>query len=400
MSGSNTVNGAGFGAAREIPVFQPYIGVDTLKAITDALDVGWLGMGAGTKQFEDEIAAFLGLKERHVVATNTGTSALHLALLVAGVGPGDEVITPSFNFVADHQAITAVGAEPVLCDIRESDLGIDCASAEALITPRTKAILPLHYAGIPCDLSGVYALAERHGLRVIEDATHAFGTVVDGAPIGSRGDIVCFSFDPVKVITSIDGGALVVPSAEEAARAQQMRLLGIDKDTTERYKNQRAWDYDVVSQGFRYHLTNMNAAVGRSQLQRVPEFIANRQSYCRLYNMLLSGTEGIVTPSTDFGGISPFIYFVRVVEDCRQELIAHLRARGVATGIHWNPVHRTSFYQGCRRGDLSVTERVGGQVLTLPLHSYMRTETVERIAVEVRRFIVIRENAQPFGAAA
>jgi dTDP-4-amino-4,6-dideoxygalactose transaminase len=400
MSGSNTTNGAGFGTARDIPVFQPYIGVDTLRSVTDAFDVGWLGMGAGTKQFEEEIGAFLGATDRHVVATNTGTSALHLALLLVGVGPGDEVITPSFNFVADHQAITAVGAEPVLCDIRESDLGIDCASAEALISPRTKAILPLHYAGIPCDLAGVYALAERYGLRVIEDATHAFGTTVDGRAIGARGDIVCFSFDPVKVMTSIDGGALVVRTEEEAVRAQQMRLLGIDKDTTERYKNQRAWEYDVVSQGFRYHLANINAAVGRSQLRRVDEFIANRQSYCRLYNMLLSGVEGIETPNTDFGDVSPFIYFVRVTDECRQELIAHLRARGIATGIHWNPVHKHSFYKHCRSGGLSVTERVGKQVLTLPLHSFMRSETIERIVVEIRRFVVIRQNVQPFGAAA
>src|SRR5665213_1795373 len=182
-----------------VPVFVPYVGVDTLKHLTDALDVGWLGMGATTKEFEDRIAAYLGLEHRSVVATNTGTSALHIALLAAGIGPGDEVITPSFNYVADHQAIRATGATAVMCDINDDDLGIDIASAQSLISERTKAIMPLHFSGVPCRLAEVYALAKRHRLRVIEDACHAFGSIIDGQKIGSSGDVQIFSFDPVKI---------------------------------------------------------------------------------------------------------------------------------------------------------------------------------------------------------
>src|SRR5438132_1365221 len=215
-----------------IPVFKPHIGVDTLKYLTDALDVGWLGMGATTKEFEERIAEFLGLKGRHVVATNTGTSAFHIALRAAGIGPGDEVITPSFNYVADHQAIRMSGANVVMCDIRDDNLGIDVKKAEALVTPRTKAIDPLHFAGIPCDMDGVYKLADKHGLRVLEDASHAFGTEVGGRKIGSFGDITWFSFDPVKVVTSIDGGCVVVSSSEEVEHLRRLRLLGVDKDTT------------------------------------------------------------------------------------------------------------------------------------------------------------------------
>ncbi|RKZ85133.1 MAG: hypothetical protein DRR19_16755 [Candidatus Parabeggiatoa sp. nov. 1] len=222
----------------KIPVFAPHIHIDTLKHLTDALNIGWLGMGAITKEFEERIATFLGLDNRYVVATNTGTSALHLALRVAGIGPGDEVITPSFNYVADHQAIRMTGANVVMCDIRDDNLGIDCEKAELLITEKTKVIIPLHFAGIPCDQTGVYQLAEKYGLRVIEDAMHAFGTTINKRKMGSYGDITCFSFDPVKIITSIDGGCVVVNSLEEVQRLHRMRLLGVDKDTTERYKNQ------------------------------------------------------------------------------------------------------------------------------------------------------------------
>lgn len=369
-----------------IPVFQPAIGEDTLKAVSDAFDVGWLGMGAATAAFERGIAERIEAGDRQVVATNTGTSALHIAVAVAGIGPGDEVIVPSFNFVADHQAVSAEGASPVFCDIREDNLGIDPDQAEALISDRTKAIMPLHFAGIPCDLDRVYALAETHRLRVIEDATHAFGTVYGGKAIGGFGDLTCFSFDPVKIITSIDGGAVVLPPGGEPERARHLRLLGIDKDTELRYQNKRAWDYDVVSKGFRYHLTNINASIGLSQLARVGEFISARQSSCRLYNELLSGVPAIRIPETDFEGISPFIYTIRVIGGRREDLIEHLRANGIATGIHFMPAHRYSYYRGCRRGDMSVTERVSSQILTLPLHSEMQTETVERVCTEIKGF--------------
>src|SRR3989442_1302520 len=245
---------------QQVPVFLPHIGVDTLKHLTDALHVGWLGMGATTKEFEELIAKFLDLQGRYVVTTNTGTAALHIALVAAGVEPGDEVITPSFNYVADHQAVHMAGGEVMMCDIREDNLGIDCKKAEALITERTKVIMPLHFAGIPCDQAGVFKLAEQYGLRVVEDACHAFGTAVQGRKIGSYGDIACFSFDPVKVVTSIDGGCVVVSTSEDVERLHRLRLLGVDKDTTERYKNRRAWDYDVVSEGYRYHLTNIRAS--------------------------------------------------------------------------------------------------------------------------------------------
>lgn len=363
----------------KIPVFEPHIRVDTMKHLMDAFDVGWLGMGATTLDFEQRITAYLQLDRRYALATNTGTSALHLAMLMAGVGPGDEVITPSFNYVSDHQSIRAVGADVVFCDIRESDRGIDCVQAESLITDRTKAIVPLHFAGIPCDQSGVYNLAKKHGLRVIEDATHAFGTEIDGKKIGSYGDLACFSFDPVKIITSIDGGCVVTGSEREFEDAKNYRLLGVDQDTTERYKNQRAWDYDVVSPGFRYHLTNIFASVGVSQIKRVDEFIASRQDICRRYNQAFKSLRGVIVPDSDFAGVSPFIYSLRVAADRRTAFIDYMRSVSVDVGIHFIPAHKFTYFKDSRRGKMDVTDRIVEEVVTLPLHSNMRSEWVDRV---------------------
>lgn len=372
--------------AAPIPVFVPQIGVDTVKHLTDALHVGWLGMGALTKEFEERIAAVLGLDGRYAVATNTGTSALHIGLLAAGIGPGHEVITPSFNYAADHQAVLATGAQVVMCDIRDDNLGIDCDKAEELVTPRTKAIIPLHFAGIPCDQEGVYRLARKFNLRVIEDGCHAFGSTIGGAKIGSYGDITCFSFDPVKIITSVDGGAVITGNNQEVETLRHLRLLGVDKDTMFRYQNSRAWDYDVVSQGFRYHLTNISASVGISQIKRLEEFIESRRRICRAYSAAFREVDGLKPPQTDFSDVSPFIYSLRVLDNRRDALIAHLDRRGIGTGVHFLPVHKHTFFRDARRGDMSVTEKVCPEVLTLPLHSNMNSEWAERVIEGVTGF--------------
>lgn len=363
----------------KIPVFIPTIGEDTKQHLNNALDIGWLGMGASTKEFEERISEFLELKNRYVVSTNTGTSSLHIALRVAGVSSGDEVITPSFNYVADHQAIKMAGANVVMCDIRDDNLGIDCKKAEELITDKTKAIIPLHFAGIPCEQEKVFQLAKKYNLRIIEDAMHAFGTTINGKKIGSYGDITCFSFDPVKVITSIDGGCVIVNQKEELEKAQHLRLLGVDKDTVERYKNKRSWDYDVVSEGYRYHLTNIMASVGISQIKRINEFIKSRQKVCQQYNNAFAKISGLKIPQTDFSDISPFIYSLRVLDGKRELLIKHLHNLSIDVGVHFIPVHRHTYFTNSRYGDMTVTEKVVKEVLTLPLHSNMKEEFVKRV---------------------
>ena len=369
-----------------VPVFQPHIGPDAIEHLLEALDVGWLGMGATTQEFEERIADYLGLEQRFVCATNTGTAALHIALRAAGVGPGDEVITPSFNFVADHQAVRMTGAEVVMCDIREDNLGIDVVKAAELVNEKTKAIIPLHFAGLPCDLAGVQELAGQYQLRVIEDGMHAFGTTIDGEKVGSNGDICCFSFDPVKVITSIDGGCVVVNSDSELTRLQHLRLLGVDRDTTERYKNRRAWEYDVVSEGYRNHLTNIMASIGVSQIKRVDEFIASRRVVCKRYSAAFSEFDQLTVPNSNFDEVSPFIYSLRVQHDLREGLIAHLQDKLIDTGVHFIPVHEHSYFADAPRGDMTVTDTVVQEVLTLPLHSNMREDFVERVVDGVTSF--------------
>ena len=370
----------------KIPVFLPAVGKDTIKHISDTLEIGWLGMGATTKEFEDNISDYLELDDRYVVATNTATSALHLALLAADIGPNDEVITPSFNCVADQQAIRMTGAEPVMCDIQEDNLGIDTEKAKLLITENTKAIIPLHYAGIPCNQNQVYEIAKKHQIRVIEDCCHAFGTTINGRKISSYGDMALFSFDPVKTITSIDGGCIVVNSKDEFEKIQHMRLLGMNKDTIERYKNKRSWDYDVIRQGYRYHLNNVMASVGISQIKRVEGIIASRRKVCQTYNQAFKTIDGLKTPNSDFENVSPFIYVIRVLDGKREKLIEYLQKKSIDTGIHWTPVHKFSYFSKSKCGDLSVTNKIAGEILTIPLHSYMKSEFVKQVIEGILTF--------------
>lgn len=369
-----------------VPVFQPTVGKDTIAYLSKAIKIGWLGMGKTTKEFENQISNYLNLKNRYVVCTNTGTSALHIALKLAGVGKADEVITPSFNYVSDHQAIKLTGADVVMCDIRDDNLGIDCEKAEQLISKKTRAIIPLHFAGIPCEQSKVFKLGKKHSLRIIEDAMHAFGTSINGKKVGSYGDITCFSFDPVKVITSIDGGCVVVNTKKEVEKLHHLRLLGVDKDTIERYKNKRAWDYDVVSEGYRYHLTNIMASVGISQIKNVDKFIKSRQKTCKRYNKAFKGISDLKIPNSNFENISPFIYSIRVLNGKREALVEHLRKLKIDVGIHFIPVHKHSYFKNSRHGDLTITEKIVKEVLTLPLHSNMKEEFVKRVINGVTSF--------------
>jgi dTDP-4-amino-4,6-dideoxygalactose transaminase len=373
----------------DVPVYRPYLGPTVQLAAADALEAGWLGMGKLSRQFEERLEGYLGLTERKVVSTNSCTEALHIAARLIGLGPGDEVICPAFTYVAGHQAISRTGAEIVFCDVEPERLSIDPEKVRALITDRTKAILAVDYLGLPCFLDELMEIADEFGLRVIEDAAHAFGSVSEGRPVGSFGDITCFSFGPVKMITTLEGGAVVTSRAADVPILHELRHLGIDSDTDARYRNQRNWDFDVVRQGYRCHLGSIPAAIGLAQLDMVDEFIANRQTYCRYYDAGLRDVAGLQLFDTDWSGVAPYIYVVRVRDpEQRAELIAHLKERGIATGIHFLGAHEFSFYRSSRRGDLSVTDEVCSQVLTLPLHPYMDHETLDRVVEGLRSFFL------------
>jgi dTDP-4-amino-4,6-dideoxygalactose transaminase len=370
----------------KIPVFKPLIEAEEFEASRAALELGWLGMGSYVGEFEQQLKQYLHADDRYVAAVSTGHAAIHLGLLALRVGPGDEVITPSFNNAADFQAILATGAEPVFCDIDEDSLCIDLDKAEEVISPRTKAIIVMDYDCLLCDHDRVAELARKHGLRVLHDASHSFGSKHNGRMIGSFSDVTTFSFDPVKTITCIDGGALVVRSEEELARVHEMRLIGMGQPATVMYTNARAWTYDMRAIGFRYHMANMHAAIGLAQLAKMDVISASRNSACRYYNERLGDVPEVIVPKTDFHDVTPFLYYIRVPGDKRDALRAYLAERGIDTGIHWQPGHWFTLLKDCRRGDLSVTDRVGHEVLSLPLHSKMSSETLDRVISGIRDF--------------
>lgn len=370
----------------QIPVFKPLIEQEEIAASTEALELGWLGMGSYVGEFEESIKSFIGASDRYVAAVNTGHAALHLALLVAGVGPGDEVITPSFNNAADFQAILATGAAPVFCDIDPDSLCIDMDKAELLVTPRTRVIIVMDYDCVLCDHRRIAEFARKHNVRVLHDAAHAFGSKYEGRMVGSFSDICVFSFDPVKTITCIDGGVVVVRTEAELRKLHEMRLIGMTQPSTVMYQNQRAWTYDMKEIGFRYHMANLHAAIGLAQLAKMEKISESRRSACRYYNEKLSGIPEVTVPKTDFVDITPFLYYIRVPEEKRDALRAYLKEHDVDTGIHWHPGHWFTLLKDCRRGDLSVTDRVGKEILSLPLHSLMSTETLDRVIGGIRDF--------------
>jgi dTDP-4-amino-4,6-dideoxygalactose transaminase len=370
----------------QIPVFRPLIEQEELAAAKAALELGWLGMGSYVKEFEEALGGLTGRQARHVVAVSTGHAALHLAILASGVGQGDEVLTPSFNNIADFQAILATGATPVFCDIDHDTLCVTPESIERMIGPRTRAIIATDYFCHIANHDDIAAIARRHGLRLIHDAAHSLGSLHRGRPIGSFSDITIFSFDPVKSFTCIDGGAIIVNDDDEASKLREMRLIGMGQASDQLYRNQRAWTYDVARLGFRYHMANLHAAIGLAQLAKASVIAQSRREACQRYDVRLADARVLRGPSADLATVLPFLYYVRVQSDLRERFMAFLHERGVDTGIHWQPGHWFSLFRDCRKDGLEVTEQVGREIVSLPLHSRMALDTVERICDVVLEF--------------
>lgn len=345
-------------------------------------DIGYLGMGSEVQALETELAGYLGTKPDEVTCVNTGTAALHLAVLAA-VPTGSEVLVPSLTYVASFQAIRMAGSEPVACDVLLKTGTIDLKDAETRLTPRTKAIMPVHYASNPGDLEATYAFAHKHGLRVIEDAAHAFGNTYKGKKIGGFGDIVCFSFDGIKNITCGEGGAIVSRDPVVNNIVRDARLLSVEHDTEKRYAGSRSWEFDVKRIGYRYHMSNIMAALGRAQLPRLDkEFAPARRNLSRLYRERLAQTPDIAFFEADLNEIIPHIQPVRVLNNKKNTLITHLESKGIPTGIHYKPNHLLSFF-GHGRVSLPVTEQLAAELVTLPLHPGLNDREVHWICDEI-----------------
>ncbi len=369
-----------------IPVFKPLIETEEFSAARESLELGWLGMGSYVSAFEQQVASIIGAPDRHVAAVSTGTAGLHIALLVAGVGPGDEVIVSAFNCSADYQAINWVGAEIVFCDCDDKTLEIDLDKAETLVSSKTKAIIVMDYDCILSDHDRIAEFSKKHNIRVIHDAAHSFGSTYKGKPVGSFSDICVFSHDPVKTVTCLDGGTVVVRTEEELRQVHELRLLGMQQPASVMYKNQRAWTFDVERVGFRYHMLNMHAAIGLAQLGKLDAIRSTRVAASKRYSELLADVHQVRTPASTFDGVNPFLYYIRVPASSRDALRDFLKENGVDTGIHWQPGHWFALWKDCKRGDLSVTDKVGNEILSLPLHSKMNMEWVDEVAKQIRRF--------------
>ena len=355
------------------------------EAVLKVLTHEFLGMGEEVKNFENDLSTFFG---RSAVCVVNGTAALQLALEACDIGDGSEVLVPSITYVASFQAITATGAKVIACDVDPKTGFIDINDAKSKISDKTRAIMPVHYNGGVGELEELYKFSEENGLRVIEDAAHAFGTVYKGKKIGGIGDIACFSFDGIKNITSGEGGCVVSADEKVLERIRDSRLLGVEKDTDKRFSGQRSWQFDVKRQGWRYHMSNIMAAIGIEQLKRVDYFFKKRQDLAKLYDQLLQDEPRINILQRDYDNVVPHIYVITIqnLKD-RDVLRQKLLDFGIQTGIHYPPNHLLSFYKDESSSKIQNAQVMYDSMLTLPLHPDLTNENVKLVSKKLMELI-------------
>jgi len=375
-----------------LPFSRPSIDEETIAGVAEVLRSGWITSGPKVKEFEAQLSASCG--GRPVRAFNSGTAALEVALRIAGVGPGHEVITTPLSWVATSNVILAVGARPVFVEIDPVTRHLDLDRIEPLITPATRAILPVDLAGLPVDRDRLYGLARRHKLRVIEDAAQALGSTWRGRRIGATGDLVAFSFHPNKNITTIEGGALVVNAAAEAALAERYRLQGVVRTGFD------GMEVDLV--GGKYNLTDVAARVGLGQLPHLEAFNAQRRELARHYIELLATPAaelGLELPPADFMHSNWHLFQVVLPEERltlpRAGVMARLLEAGIGTGVHYPAIHLFSVYRrlGWKPGDFPIAERVGRNILTLPLFPALTRADVLRVVENL--VAILNAHAKP-----
>jgi dTDP-4-amino-4,6-dideoxygalactose transaminase len=379
-----------------IPIARPDIDDDDIAEVADTLRSGWLTYGPKSQKFEAEFAAMTGAK--HAVGVNSCTAGLHLSLLAAGIGPGDEVITSPLTFAATANVIVHVGATPVLADIRYDDLNIDPEQIERRITPRTKAIMPVHYAGNACPMDEILDIAKRHNLYVLEDAATAAGSGYKGRGVGALGDLTSFSFYPVKNMTTGQGGMVTTNNSELADRVSSLRNHGLDSNAWKRYSAENSRPFYTMSEpGFNYGMFDLLAAVGLGQLKRLPEFNAKRARLAARYTELFADVPQVETPvilpdvQTNW-----HLYVVRLRDAGipRDDFIAELRKHSIGTSVHYYPVHYHPYYRetfGFQAGDYPVCEAEFERIISLPLFPLMEEADVERVVTAVKT--VLEEHA-------
>ena len=351
-----------------IPIAKPLLGEEEQRAVSEVLGSGMIASGSRVKEFEKQFAEFVGTK--YATATTSGTTALHIALLCLGIKEGDEVIVPSFSFIATANTVLFCNAKPVFCDVNPKTFNIDVEKIESLITEKTKAIMPVHLFGQPTDMQPLLEIAEKHGLHVISDAAQAHGAKYDGKMVGSFGDAECFSFYPTKNMTTGEGGMITTNNEEFAKKADSIRNHGREKTQ---------WGYEHEQVGYNYRMTDIAAAIGIEQLKKLPGFNERRRENARYLNDRLAGIEGIEIPYV-LPNVRHVYHQYTIKCDNREAIIQKLKDNDVGFGIYYpKPMHLYSHLKQFAHDDLKISEKLADRVLSLPVHPALSHEDLETI---------------------
>ena len=375
-----------------LPFSPPAISEEEIAAVADTLRSAWITTGPKTKRFESEFTQYLGAPA--ALALNSCTAGLHLALLALDIGPGDEVITTPMTFCSSVNVIEHVGARPVLADIEPNTLTLDPARVAEAITPRTRAIMPVHYAGHPADMAPLLELARQHGLYLVEDAAHALPATYRGQRIGTIGDLTAFSFYATKNLTTAEGGMLT-GAPELIERARLLSLHGMSRDAWKRYDANGSWYYEVVEAGWKYNMTDIQAAIGLVQLQRLESMQRRRREIVAAYNQAFGQLDALQTPTERPDAESAWhLYVLRLNLDRltidRARFIEELRARNIGTSVHFIPIHLHPYYRdkyGFKPEDFPITYREYQRVVSLPLHPGLSDDDVSDVIAAVKDIV-------------
>jgi dTDP-4-amino-4,6-dideoxygalactose transaminase len=373
---------------------SPALGEEEIAEVVATMRSGWIGTGPRVQQFQEDFRAYAG--SPHAVALNSCTAALHLVMLAAGVGPGDEVITTPMTFCATANAIVHCGATPVFADCDRRTLNIDPEQIARKITPRTRAILPVHFAGRPCDMAAIMEIARQRGLIMIEDCAHAIGTRIGDRHVGTLGDFGCFSFYVTKNVTTGEGGMVVCRDPEAANRIKCLGLHGMSKDAWSRFGDQGLKHYDVVEAGYKYNMMDLQAAIGLCQLRKVERFWLRRQEIWRRYQESFADLP-LATPLPPAAGTRHAYHLYTLILDIdkigrsRDDVINALSRLNIGVGVHYRALHTHPFYAktyGLRPGDFPEAQYVSERVLSIPLSPKLTDEDVGDVIDAVRRVVL------------
>jgi len=377
-----------------LPFALPEIGEEEIAEVADSLRSGWLTTGPKTKRFETEFAEFLGDANLHCMAVNSATAGLHLALEAMGIGPGDEVITTTHTFTASAEVVRYLGAHPVLVDVDADTLCISVDAVRRAITPKTKAIIPVHFGGRAADMTGILQLAREHGLKVMEDAAHALPCTHAGQTIGTlASDATVFSFYANKTMTTGEGGMVVTRDAALAQRVKTMRLHGIDRDAFARFNtNVPAWRYDVVAPGFKYNMTDVAAAIGLHQLKKAVGFAQRRAQIAQAYDQAFAELDLVLPPQPLAGDVHSWhLYVIQLGESVavsRDAFIERMFAQGIGMSVHYIPLHQLTYWKteyDLSAADFPASEAAYLRCASLPIYSRMSDADVQRVVAAVRQ---------------